>query len=160
MNTDFAYIAGIYKTNTDLFQRAVNGLQPEQWLRRPGNDSNHVMFLAGHLVHSRALVLKSLGSEWPSPWPQLFGRGAKLADAGEYPSPAEITAAWAEVSGKLAGALSTATPEALAAPAPPGPPTLDGKIGGLIAFLALHETYHIGQVAFLARWMGQPQLNG
>jgi hypothetical protein len=41
-----------------------------------------------------------------------------------------------------------------------GPPSFDGKVSGLVAFLAFHETYHVGQVSYLKKWLGCVQTVG
>jgi uncharacterized damage-inducible protein DinB len=159
MSTDFLNIAGIFKTNTGLFKKTIQEIPPDRWFVSPGNDSNHLMWIAGHLVVHRALVPKMLGEEWSAPWEGLFTRGAKLAAPEEYPETAEIVRAWDEVSGKLSSSLGSASEEALAQPVPKGV-TLDGKISGKIAFLSLHESYHMGQMAYLRKWLGHGQTVG
>ena len=38
----------------------------------------------------------------------------------------------------------------------PGPPSADGKLTGIVNFMALHETYHVGQWHTSARyWASQ-----
>ena len=64
MDTNFGYISGTFKTNTDIVNRATEGILPEHWFIKPGEVSNHLMWVAGHLVASRGTVLKTLGSEW------------------------------------------------------------------------------------------------
>jgi hypothetical protein len=59
-----------------------------------------------------------------------------------------------EVSDKLSASLSSVSTEVLARQVPKESPSLDGKIGGSIALLSLHETYHVGQMAFLRKWLG------
>jgi uncharacterized damage-inducible protein DinB len=105
------------------------------------------------------MVLKTLGQEWSAPWEGLFVRGAKLAAPEQYPGIDELVRAWDEVSGRLASSLASAPPEALAEPVSKGI-TLDGKISGKIAFLSLHESYHIGQMAYLRKWLGCGQTVG
>src|SRR5215471_17589311 len=134
MDTDFANIEGMFKTNTDIVKRAIEEVASEQWFLRPGDDSNHLMWVAGHLVTSRATVLKSLGDTWDVSWSPLFGRGARLAAPQDYPSVEEIRKAWDDVSTKLLVAVSGASAEVLAEAAPQGPPSFDGKISGLVAF--------------------------
>jgi hypothetical protein len=72
---------------------------------------------------------------------------------------AEIVRAWDEVSGKLSSSLAGAPEEMLAQPVSNGI-TLDGKISGKIAFLSLHESYHVGQMAYLRKWLGHGQTVG
>ena len=61
MSTDFLNIAGIFKLNTDLFKKTIQGIPPARLLARPADDSNHLLWIAGHVVVHRARVLKLLG---------------------------------------------------------------------------------------------------
>ena len=79
MSTDFFNISAIFKTNTDLFKKTIQEVPPDRWFVTPGNDSNHLMWIAGHVVVHRAKVLRLLGQEWSAPWEGLFARGTKSA---------------------------------------------------------------------------------
>ena len=68
--------------------------------------------------------------------------------------------AWSEVGGVLKGALESATDETLSQPAAQGPPRADGKVSGIVNFLAFHETYHVGQAAYLRCWLGHKGVMG
>jgi len=48
----------------------------------------------------------------------------------------------------------------LSAPPPGKLPSFDGKISGSVAFLAFHETYHVGQAAYLRTWLGHEGVAG
>ena len=160
MDNNFANIEGMFKANTDIVKKALDEVPPERWFLKPGNDSNHLMWVAGHLVVHRGAVLKSLGADWDASWSSLFRRGAKLTADEEYPSIHEIKSAWEVVSKKLFASLNDAPSERLSQPAPSGPPSFDGKVSGLVAFLAFHETYHVGQVSYLRKWLGYGQSVG
>jgi hypothetical protein len=158
METDLEYVKGTFKTNTDLVKKATAGIQPDHWYLKPSDSSNHLLWVAGHLIVSRAGVLKALGSEWSVPWNALFVRGAKPAAPDDYPRPEEIQEAWNNVSEQLSTVLAGVSADLLARPHEK--PTFDGKVGGFVAFLAFHETYHVGQVAYLRKWLGYGQLVG
>jgi uncharacterized damage-inducible protein DinB len=160
MDTNFGYISGTFRTNTDIVNRATEGILPEHWFLRPGDASNHLMWVAGHLVASRGTVLKTLGSEWSDPWNSLFARGAKLAPPDQYPGSEEIRRAWKDVSEQLSASLASVPADLLAKPVPEGRRSFDGTVGGLVAFLAFHETYHVGQVSYLRKWLGYGQTVG
>ena len=98
---DFPLIESMLKTNTELFNRAVEGIPEEQWLTTPRDGSNHLTWLAGHIVVTRANVPRLLGQSWSAPWEGLFKRGAQRVSPEQYPGPAEIQRAWKEVSGNL-----------------------------------------------------------
>ena len=154
METDITNIAGMFKTNTDIVNRAINGVDPEHWFKNPGDDSNHLMWIMGHLVVHRWQTLKILGVDGNSEWASLFARGAdRLADTA-YPSTEEMLAAWQQVSDELANALQQPPADVLERDAPKGPPTFNGKVSGTVAFYAFHDTYHVGQISYLRKWLG------
>lgn len=160
MSTDLNTIGNMFNTNAYLFGRATDGISEEQWLERPDDSANHLLWIAGHVVVSRAGALKLLGGQWSAPWEKLFARGAKLAGREEYPSPAEVLRAWKEVTEKLAEALPNASKEILDQPSAKGAPSLDGTRGGTVGFLCLHETYHMGQLGLVRKTLGYGQTVG
>ena len=154
METDFTNIAGIFKQNTNIVNKAISGINHEHWFKNPGDESNHLMFLMGHLVVHRGHTLRALGVEWNNKWVPLFSQGAnRLADTA-YPSVEEMLAAWDQVSTKLNNALQQPEAEVLAKSTPKGLPTFDGKISGTVAFFGFHDAYHTGQVSYLRKWLG------
>jgi uncharacterized damage-inducible protein DinB len=156
-----AHAAEDYRFNGDFLANAVKGLSPEEWLKRPNESSNHIAWVVGHVIWARKGVLARLGRVWSAPWLGLFARGATLDETVAYPSAETLIDAWREVSGVLTEALENASEEALAEPAkPPSPPSPDGKVSGVIRFLAYHETYHVGQAAYLRSWLGHKGIMG
>jgi uncharacterized damage-inducible protein DinB len=160
MEKDFTNIESMFKTNTDIVSKAIDDVATEDWLRKPGDDSNHLLWVMGHLVVHRGRTLKLLGVDWDASWAPLFARGAeRIADA-KYPSADEMRSAWSEVSAELSAALRNAPLDALSKPAPAGPPSFDGKLSGTVAFFAFHDTYHTGQISYLRKWLGYGQTVG
>jgi len=160
METDFKNISGMFRASTDIISKAIADVQPEDWFRTPGDDSNHLMWLLGHVVVHRGQVLKTLGTDWNSSWASLFSRGSQRVDQAEYPTVDEMRAAWDEISQQLKSALREAPLEVLTKDAPEGPPSFDKKLSGTVAFYAFHDTYHAGQVSFLRKWLGYGQVIG
>lgn len=159
METDFTNISGMFKFNTDIVNKAIAEVEPEHWFKKPGDDSNHLMWVMGHLVVHRARTLKTLGVEYDNPWATIFARGAERLADEEYPSTEEMREAWEQVSNRLSAALQNPTAEVLAKDPPKGP-TFDGKTSGSVAFLAFHDTYHVGQISYLRKWLGYGQTVG
>ena len=143
-----------YRFNSDLLVKTVKDLSPEEWLSRPDGRGNHIAWIVGHVIWTRGRLLTRLKTEWTLPWVDLFGRGTKVDDGTSYPSPETLTDAWSDVSAVLAGALDGAPEELLGQPVTQGTPSADGKMSGVVNFLAIHETYHIGQAAYLRCWLG------
>ena len=149
-----------FRQNGNLLEKSFSDLESEEWLRRPAEGSNPVLWIVGHVIWSRSRVLALLGEEWSRPWLPLFARGATLAGDAQYPPPQEIVAAWHDVTPHLTAALDAAPAEALAAPVGEKSPSYDGTVGGMITFLAFHETYHVGQVGYLRCWLGHDGVVG
>lgn len=156
-----AQAAEDYRRNDDFLLRMVKDLPPEDWLKRPTDCTNHITWIVGHILWTRKALLARLGTEWSTPWLGLFARGVKLDESAAYPSPDALMDAWKEVGGILNSALENASDEAMNRPiTPPAPPSTDGKIGGVVRFLAWHETYHIGQISLVSCTLGHKGLMG
>ena len=103
-----------------------------------------------HLVSTRCFLTNLLGGQATEPHPELFAEGKGLETDGTYPTIADSLASFNEASAKLNDTLASATPEFLNTEAPFPVPT--GKtLGDMVAFLAHHEAYHIGQIGILRR---------
>lgn len=149
-----------YRFNSGFLTRTVEDLSAEEWLSRPNEKSNHIAWIVGHVIWARKAVLSRLGTEWSQPWLSSFARGVKCNDVAAFPPPETLMDNWREISGVLATALDDATEDMLSQLSTQGPPSADGKISGVVNFLAIHETYHLGQASYLRSWMGHKGLMG
>lgn len=155
-----ATAAGELHRNSSLLEKVVAGVPAEHWLRRPGDQSNHIAWIAGHMLWSRQMLMEMLGTKWEHPGLKVFARSAKIEKGTAYPEPDVLLKAWHEAAAVLEKTLENVSTEALAEPAPPGPPSQDGKVSGFIGVMAWHETYHLGQLAYLRGWLGYPGMFG
>ena len=160
MSANFANTTNMFKMNTTMFERATQGVPAEQWLERPGDDSNPLAWIVGHVVVHRAKVARLLGLEWSAPWEKFFERGAPLVASEQYPDAAELQRSFQQLSQKVESALPAASEDLLNKPVPKESPSLDGTVGGTIALLCLHETYHMGQLGYLRKWLGRGRAVG
>ena len=149
-----------YRFNSDFLTRTVQDLSPDEWLSRPNDITNHIAWIVGHVTWARKAVLSRLDTEWSQPWLSSFARGVKCNDVATFPSPDTLMEGWREVSGVLATALDAASEDMVSRVSTKGPPSADGKISGVINFLAIHETYHVGQASYLRSWLGHKGLMG
>lgn len=151
-------IRGIFRSNEALFRAALESTAaPEHdvWLRRSG-EANHLSFLAVHLVGARHYIVEFLGGTSSDPLERYHEKARSIDDIDAFPPAPEVLAAWRDVAPALDAALSSVTRDFLdsdsGVPFPaPGPTRLDA-----LAFLAQHETYHIGQMCLIRRIHGMP----
>ena len=149
-----------YRFNSRFLNQTVSDLSTEEWLKRPGGNVNHIAWIVGHMAFCRSRILHFVGAEWPQPALEIFGRGKKLLEDSAYPSPESLLGTWSEAGHAMAAAFENVSEDLLAQPAPEGPPSLDGKISGIVNFMAVHETYHLGQASYLRCWLGHKGLMG
>lgn len=150
----------IFKLNTGMLRTALDGIAVDELWQRPTPQSSPMLWIAGHIVQTRALVLALLGDQFDTGWGDLFARGAAIRDRSEYPSRADIEAVHRQVIDRLRTKFAALTEADLSAPARgrqlPGAKTL----GDQLAFLAFHESYHIGQLAYVRKALGHSAIAG
>ena len=154
-----APITMIFSFNEPLVLQALQGLTHEELWRSPTDRNNSMLWVAGHVVQTRASVLQMLGERVDTGWGNLFDRGATVGDVGRYPSGAEIECVMREVSPRLHAALSAVSDDQLSRSASlpiPGIKTVADEL----AFFALHDSYHVGQMVYIRKALGYPGLAG
>jgi uncharacterized damage-inducible protein DinB len=142
----------IVKTN-------VGEVTHEESLRQPEPAGNCLNWILGHLVATRCAFLRGFGGEpvWSEAECRPYDRHAPpIRDAGEARPLEEIWKAYDLTQERLLEVIRTLTPERLAEAVPPemrGGPA--DTMGGLLAFLGLHDAYHTGQTGVLRRLIGK-----
>ena len=149
----FAQFIGL---NDHLIGKALDGLTEEEAWRLPGADSNPVIWIAGHVAASRSALVGALGGGVDLPWAARFGQKTQPDQAAGGPSLGEIRAAIATLTERLMERLAALTDADLARAAPRSFPIPDRTVRGMIVFLVYHESYHVGQLAYLRKWLGYP----
>jgi uncharacterized damage-inducible protein DinB len=151
--------AMIFSFNEPFVYQALSGLSADELRQAPTERNNSIIWVAGHLVQTRAMVLGFLGDPVETGWGTLFDRGAALVDSSQYPSRDEIERVMRDVSPRLSARLRSITDDLLARPATmqvPGTQTLADEL----AFFALHDSYHVGQLSYIRKSLGYPGLAG
>jgi uncharacterized damage-inducible protein DinB len=150
----------IFTLNDGLMTRALDGLSDEECSRPLTDRTNSLLWILSHAVDTRAFMLRQLGDPYDTGWGALFARGAALDPNASYPSREQVTRAQHEVSERLRARLASLDEATLATPATdlnlPGAKT----VADVIAFFALHDSYHVGQMALVRKGLGHSQLVG
>jgi hypothetical protein len=160
MNAALLPVVDLFRLSTNVFVRALNGLPAEALMVRPSDHSNPLLWMAGHATLFRARLIGLLGGPRETPWGPLFDTGAKVDLSAPYPPVGEIIAVWQELAAQLNQRCGLLTVEALAAPPNARVPTEDGTLHGALAYFAFHEAYHVGQMAYVRKWLGYSPVLG
>jgi len=160
MNSAMAPLIEIYRANNMLLFNAVKDVKEQHIGVRPDDKANSILWIAGHLTASRFFVMSMAGHDEKCAWGELFGGEIKPGDEDKYPAMSEITDTWNKISKTLLNTLTNATDEALKGKPPFDFPVEDKTNLGGLAFMPLHESYHVGQLAYIRRLLGYNQLVG
>jgi uncharacterized damage-inducible protein DinB len=149
-----------YQINNYLFNKAFEDIDASHHHVRPDDRANSLHFIAGHVTAARYGLARMVGIEENVSWGQMFDRGITPRDRSEYPPLDDILSAWNAITPKLVERLKGMTEEELKADGPEGYPGDDKSVGNVIAFLSLHESYHMGQLSYARKLLGYDGLVG
>jgi uncharacterized damage-inducible protein DinB len=144
--------------HTRLFRNCLEGMDDSSARWRAEGRSNNALFVAAHLVDSRAWTARMLGLDIPAPFGGAVTYGTSIDDLPDLPSLEVVAHEWTAASAPFEARLATLTEADLAAPAARRFPVDDPSLAGSLAFLLHHEAYHIGQLALLRRAVGLPPM--
>lgn len=140
--------------NTRLLLNCLDGVSETDALQRLNDRTNSLSFIACHLVDSRHFLAGYLGLEEENPFQELLRDVNAIEDVTTLPGLSEIREAWQSIGHALDACFRTLDEEDLTAASPQRFPLDDPTLLGGIAFLAQHESYHIGQLALVRKYPG------
>jgi uncharacterized damage-inducible protein DinB len=142
-------ITGVFERNLKKLERNLEGLSGTDFLVRVSEDGSHLNWLLGHVLHARVQLLRELGG-FAHPDESLleaaYARDTRASNAETFPS---------QILRDALRENQTALEETLhrADLTQPGPRR--GSLADRAAFMAWHETYHVGQSGLLRRLAGK-----
>jgi hypothetical protein len=153
MNKSIAQSEIIFKLNDRLFLNTLQGVTEEQGKERITGHVNPVIWIAAHTVWARYNALMFLGAPAGNPYNDLFENFKPYDASQNYPSLAAVKEEWKKVSILLQEAIKNVSGEYLAADAPIKNPTGDFTNWGTITFFTQHESYDVGQLGLLKKFL-------
>lgn len=151
-----------FQLNTRLVLNCLDEVPDDMAQTRPGPGVNSIAFIALHLHDARHYLARYLEVAEPDPFQQITAASSGIEDIDIYPSLGEMRTAWMEISLALEQHFTHLTAEMIDQPSPedaPDFPVQDKSVLGGIAFLLLHEAYHIGQMGLLRKLHGLPAMS-
>jgi uncharacterized damage-inducible protein DinB len=153
MNNSVKPLAAIFKVNSTLLINTFNDVTEEFSLRRPNKKTNSMMFVLLHTMDARYFLLRNIGVEIKNPFGKYVDWANTIDDIKKYPKLKSVLAEWKKLDKILDEKLNRISSKKLDA-------KLDMDFAGgkkvlnMIAFLAEHEAYHVGQLAFIRKFLG------
>ncbi len=143
----------ILSMNERLFLNCLAGVTDEMAKQRISDHNNPLSWLATHTVWSRYNIAAFLGRPADNPYNGMFENFKPFDDAMKFDSIEKLKEEWSKASALVREGFAAVAEDYLAADSPFKSPIGDPTIGGTIAFLAQHESYDIGQMAFLKKYL-------
>jgi uncharacterized damage-inducible protein DinB len=158
MERSLVPVAEIFDLNADLLLNCLEGVSEAQALERLLPGTNSMAFVAAHLVDARHFISRLLQRPIANPLESMLGQVTRIEEVTALPALNELREMWTAVGEHLHTCLETASEELLARPSPQRFPMREGSLLSGIAFLAQHESYHLGQLAILRKALGYPAM--
>jgi uncharacterized damage-inducible protein DinB len=156
MNPGMQAVLNTLELDDKFFLNGVATLDDDTVSRRVVDNTNAILWLAGHLLNSRKYLLDLFGDVRELAWEQKFRE--KYDPSVEYPSMAELKDAWVSVSQSLISRMKEASDDHFTKAIDWDLPNGDKTVRGACLFYAYHEAWHLGQIAYARRGMGMEGL--
>ena len=148
----------IFNLNSKLFLNATEKVTDEMAVIRPDDQINNVVFISAHLLDARYYISDMLDLKVVNPFKDAFEKVTRVEDSDQLPGLNKIRSTWVEVSQKLSDHLTTLPEEILNRKASFKFPVTDDTVLGAITFLISHESYHLGQLGILRKYLDLPAM--
>jgi len=145
--------------NARLFLSALGGVTDDVATTRPNSNTNHMAFIACHLLDARHYLAEYTGLATDKPFKDILEGAKGIEDIATFPALANILSEWKAISERLSEHLPKLEEWTLTADSPQSFPVEDKTVLGGITFLLEHESHHIGQLAYLRRYFAMPPLD-
>ena len=142
----------IMKLNGRLFENCFAGVDDEISQKRPNERTNSMAFIACHLVDARCFMARLLGIEVTYSFKEKLDKIESVEEFHEPPGVSEILEAWSQINEVLDEEIARGSKMDLKKKPPVDFPIDDDTTLGGILFLLEHESFHIGQLAFLRKF--------
>lgn len=140
-----------------VLERNLAGINNEESLRRPQPNGNTLNWIVGHVVRTRNQAMGLLGEKPLFDDSEFAAYGAGGTEATGALSLDELKRRFDALGPALVRALGKTTAEGLSTAAPFSPTGNSNEtLGTLLASIAFHEAYHLGQTGLSRRLLGKP----
>lgn len=145
-----------YRMHSQSFFNALDGISEEAALERNGGKTNHVVWMAGNFVNCRYWLANLLGIENKDPFENLFKDARALDESFYYPTLAELTKNFKEISPKVYKNLLKTSDKKLAEKINFGmsPDFIEENVLNMIGMCIGREDYLLGQIGLMRKLLG------
>lgn len=148
-------IISIYKTNSTLLTNSFAKVTEVDSLKRPNKRTNSMIFIALHVLDARCFILTQIGLKTKNPFGKYVDWAKTIDEIITYPKLKKVLSEWKRIDRILVKELSGINSRKLNSDQQFEFPVGKKNIN-MLAFLAEHEAYHVGQISFIRKYLGYP----
>ncbi len=148
----------LFELHTRLFVNTLSDVTEELWVKRAQDGVGNLVDVACHLLGARFFMAKRLGWEIECPLAESLEKAKKVEELASLPTLAEVEAAWKQLASDMEGRFEELSDAMLSEESGLPFPVESKSLAGGVFFLLSHESYHIGQMAYLRRVFGLPAM--
>lgn len=158
MSLEFQTLFEFFRLNSRLLLNCFEGVDDDKSKIRPNEQTNHMNFILCHLLDARLVLAKLFGFELTNPYQQLFDGANGIDQMREIPPLQDLLANWEHVAEFISQRWNQVNPALLRNGSPFSLPLVENTVLGAVTFLLQHEASHIGQLAFIRKFLGLPAM--
>lgn len=145
-----------FELQSSWFLNVLANISEDESNKQLADNLNPIKWVAGHILNTRMSLLSILsGKPQGQNYNKFFGKGSSNKLDSTFPSMEEIKLKWNVVSVELTDCIRGLTEEKLLSPPPFQTAIPNDALQGLIAYMVIHESHHIGQLSILRKLMGK-----
>lgn len=155
MKNRIDYLISIYNTNSKLLINSFAKVTEADSLKRPNRKTNSMIFIALHILDARCFILTQIGCDTKNPFAGYVDWAKTIDEIKVYPKLKKVLSEWKRIDRVFMEELCRVNSRKLNSDQQfefPG----GKKIINMLAFLAEHEAYHVGQISFIRKYLGYP----
>jgi len=145
----------ILEINTFLFLNSLEGISEEQSILQISTQTNNIKWIAAHIIWIRYLMSSFMGNPpEKNPYEGIFDNYKPINVSDDFKSLREIKEEWEKSTKLLENSFSMIESDFWEKDSAINVPIQIGKSNAsLFSALAQHESAHIGQMAFLKKYI-------
>lgn len=143
-----------FELQTSLFFNSLENISDKESNLQVQENLNPIKWVAGHILNSRMSLITILANKMADgKYQNYFGKGSTNKFDENVPTVENIKENWLLVSKELTETLTNLNVEKQFSLPPFQTSIPDQTLLGLIAYFAIHEAHHIGQISVLRKLM-------
>jgi uncharacterized damage-inducible protein DinB len=146
-------LINIFRINSNLINNCFKDVK-EEFVQKSISNNNNFIQIAIHILDARYYIAELLGLKNTFRFREMFSKADKLNNIKPLPSTKEILSEINNTTDLIISKLLVFEEKNLKKNISHNFPYVESTLLGAITFLIQHESYHVGQLGYIRRYLG------